>query len=534
MLTDFPIRKNKLPRCVSRINAVKRSNPLSYIILIILIALYLDYACVSSAHAQEVAGSSTSASKSAGETRKKTRKNGDEKDQVARKSLTGAGLSASDSAQLAAIQNSVARLDKTFGVKGFDNPFPSFADSILQDYGGFRSALAEYGLGLTWFNTMLAVSNTLPVPRNGPGPAMEPGKGSSDQQYWGQKPSLMNVSLAYLTYDLGQFGVPDGQFVLSGALSWSTWQHYAPNQASLNALSWYQTLFDKALEIKVGYIANSVEWVGTAVGGNIANPLGASATVPFELGISGSPATQPSARVTWHIDDAFYNQFGIMRSLPINGPTGSTLYDNAYYNPTGFDFTVPNGKLLAMNEFGYKAKAAPGQPGIWIRAGGMYNTSEFPNYQSGGTNSGIFGGYLVADLQMLQFAPDSIFTAHRGFYLGGSIMYGPEKNIPFYEYYEARAYFIGALASRPLDMLAFVYTYNGISSYLKDSINSYSKYTDLFANTASNTFLVSYTGHMAPGVYATVGLSYTQNPSLSYVKGQGDALNVLLSLFTNF
>src|SRR5271168_4567855 len=60
----------------------------------------------------------------------------------------GGGLSPEDQARLAAIAASPARFDKALGYKGWNFHFPSFGDSLLQDYGGWRSTLAQYGIGL--------------------------------------------------------------------------------------------------------------------------------------------------------------------------------------------------------------------------------------------------------------------------------------------------------------------------------------------------------------------------------------------------
>jgi porin len=301
---------------------------------------------------------------------------------------------------------------------------------------------------------------------------------------------------------------------------------------SLGGLSWYQTLFDKAVEIKVGYVTAAGEWIGAHVGGNFASTLGGSASIPYEMGMSASRA-QPYAKFTWHINDALYNQFGAMRSLPIGGPTGSPIGDNVFYNPTGFDLTVPNGKLLLMDEFGYRTHSAPGKPSVWVRAGWMYNESKFADYKVGGTDSGISAGYIVADAQLMQFAPDSIFTAYRGLYAGGSVMFGPAKNLPFHEYYEGRLYITGPFDSRPQDQLAFVYSYNRVSKYLRNAVNLYAPITGQFAAGESTGYLVSYTAHLMPGVYGTLGLSYTDNPSLIYTRNEGRALNALFNLYLN-
>ena len=455
----------------------------------------------------------------------------------AKPALAG-GLSPEDQAKAAARAASPARLDKVYGFKGWDFHFPSYGDTLLQDYGGWRSTLAQYGFGFIEYNAQIGAVNVLNVPTSGPGPSnatpSNPTAPPSRQQYWGQRPSILNDSLAFLTYDTSRYGIPDGQISISGQVSWSTWQHYTANKLSLNGLAWYQTLFDKAVEVKVGYIPNGTEWIGTVVGGNFASPFGASAFIPYEMGLSQTPAVQPTARATWHMTDTLYDEFGVMRSMPINGPTGDIFFDDAYYNPTGFRFSVPNGRVLVMDEVGYKNEAAPYTPSTWIRAGAQYNTSKFANFHTGGTTTGVGAAYFLADRELWQVAPQSPFTAYRGIYAGVSAMYAPPENNAFSQYYEGRLYYIGLFDSRPRDQLVLVYSHNVFSRYVTALVNQFAPFTNIFAHNASNTGTVAYTASLMPGIYATVGVAYTDHPSIQYTKNEGSALNFLYSLFTVF
>ena len=454
------------------------------------------------------------------------------------KAASGGGLSPEDQARAAAYAASPARFDHTYGYKGWDFHFPSFGDSLLQDYGGWRSALAAAGFGFMEYNAQIGAINMLNVPTSGPGPSVatpsKPNAPPSRQQYWGQRPSLLNDSLAFLTYDTSRYGIPDGQISISGQYSWSSQQHYLYNKLSLNGLAWYQTLFNKALEVKIGYIANGTEWIGTVVGGNFASPFGASAFIPYEMGLTQTPTVQPTARGTWHITDTLYDQFGVMRSMPVHGPTGDIFFDDGYYNPSGFRFEVPNGRLLAMNELGYKNEAAPNIPSTWIRAGAQYNTSKFVNYQTGGTTTGVGAGYFLADRQLWQIAPQSPFTAYRGIYAGVSAMYAPPENNAFSQYYEGRLYYIGLFDSRPRDQLVLVYSHNVFSRYAADLANKFSAFTGVSARHASNSITTAYTANLMPGIYATAGVVYTDHPSFPYTKTEGSTFSFLYSLFTVF
>src|SRR5260370_20085864 len=121
-------------------------------------------------------------------------------------------------AEPASSQPSFAEMDKTSGVKGWNIGFPSFGDTLTQDYGGWRSSLASVGIGLIEFNSERFQANVLDTPREGPrfNPFYE-----SAQNYWGQKPSFSNINLPVLTYDVNRFGDPDGQLQLAGVSAYA-------------------------------------------------------------------------------------------------------------------------------------------------------------------------------------------------------------------------------------------------------------------------------------------------------------------------
>jgi porin len=443
-------------------------------------------------------------------------------------------ISLEDAANANVQATSPARLDTVYGLKGWDFPFTSFGDTLLQDYGGWRSTLAKYGFGLIATNITLSSINMLNVPTNGPGAFNGQGQPIGRQQYWGQRPSLSNNSTAYLTYDMSQYGIPDGQIQIIGQGSWASSRHEEVNKLSTGGIAWYQTLFNKALEIKVGLVSNGVEWLGAYVGGNFASPFGESSFIPYEMGNTILPAVQPTARATWHITDTLYDEFGIMRSMPVNGPTGDIFYDDAHYNPTGFRFSVPNGRVLAMNELGYKNPATPGVPGNWLRFGVQYNSSKFANYQTGGTTTGVGSMYFLADRQLWQVAPQSPFTAYRGVYAGVSAMYAPPENNAFSQYYEARLYYVGPFDSRPTDQIGLVYSHNVFSRYIAALVNDSASGTGIYGRHSSNSLTATYTAHLMPGVYWTMGVGYTDHPSIMYTKTEGSALNFLAGLVTAF
>lgn len=442
---------------------------------------------------------------------------------------------------------SPGRLDATYGYKGWTTYFPSYADTLSQDAGGYRSTLADYGFGFLMLSGQIFQANMLDTPRQVPAsfPACTSanhlgGICAGNQAYFGQSPSYYSIYNPFLTYDLGQVGLDGGQLAVSAMLTRTDDEAFSPDTFRLDTLSYYQPMLDNKLELKVGWLSVSNELIGVNIGGNYGSPFGSSATIPVELGMSFSPAAAPAARLKWNIDNVFYNQFVVQRSLPVNGPTGNPIYDEVNSGRSGglnFGSDVDGTRVLFANEFGYKTPAMPGSPSTWIRAGAMYNTSDFRDFSqlaTNGTKSGSHGFYFLADRQLWQQDPSSPMTAYRGIYGGVSAMYTPPETAAFYQNYEARLYWIGPFDSRPTDMVSVIYSHNEVSPDLSNFVNGFKSFTDIGANRNTNTISAAYTAQVAPGAFASVGVSYTDNPSISYFDGQGSSFNIVASLFTAF
>jgi len=441
-------------------------------------------------------------------------------------------------------------LDKTLAYKGWNIPAPSFADTVTQDDGGMRSTLAKYGIGFIDVNISGFGDNLLNYPTSGVGPRNLP-SGTSDQQYWGQRPSLANYSEFQFTYDLTQYGIPDGQFQFGASISGSTWEHALADRVDFKGVSWYQTLFNKAVELHFGYFQLGNEFVGIFVGGNYANTLGPSSFIPQELGMTLAPANSPAVRVTWNITDVVYEEFAIARSLGIclkpgtnKTCTGDVFYDDAYNNPTATRFSVPNGDALYIDEVGYKQEAAPGVLKTWFRVGGEYNSSEFNNFSlatprnvfTPGIEQGSFAIWALADRQLWQTEPDSAKTAYKGIYGGVTYEYAPPQSNTYSQYYEGRFYGIGIFLSRPTDLTSIVYSHNDFSKIIADDTNEAAAllHSGLYAQRFNNALTVSHLFHVMPGVWWGVGASYTDHPSFTYTAPEGHDFAVVSSLTTNF
>src|ERR1700752_4697410 len=195
---------------------------------------------------------------------------------------------------------SLADLDKIYGVKGWNIPFPSFGDTLTQDFGGWRSNLASAGFGVMEYNITRFQTNLLDTPRQGPTFNLFYG---SSQTYWGQRPSFSNMSILNLTYDLSRFGIPDGQLQLAGVNAYATWQSFIPEASAVSVLAYYQTLFDRRLEVKFGILPNQGEFVGQSVGGSFATTQGPSGSIIGQLGMPALPVATPAFRVSAILSD---------------------------------------------------------------------------------------------------------------------------------------------------------------------------------------------------------------------------------------
>jgi porin len=314
-------------------------------------------------------------------------------------------------------------------------------------------------------------------------------------------------------------------------------------------------------------VPNQNEFVGQTIGGNFATTGGPANSIITLLGMSVSPVSTWSFRVTGHLGK-FYNETAVMRSLVVNGPTGNVLFDTDELNPTRLDWNVntssfsptaevgaPGTGELFVDEFGYKQDATPSSLYTWARLGVMYNNSTFHDFTKsvadgglvlgaiGPTKDGNVGFYLLADQQIWQAAPDSTNTASRGLYAGATIMYARPQTTPITQYYEGRLYMKAPFASRPKDLVSLVAYYQVNSPYLVDNLNTLNA-VGTYGKPETWSATVGYLARLRPGVSLALGFNYTANPSQAFYFGpskanplqrfEGNALNFQATLFTTF
>ncbi len=404
-------------------------------------------------------------------------------------------------------------------IKGWNIPLPSAGDTVDGNAFGLRDALADLGIGYILFTLSYDSDNVL---RHG-----LPVGSRQNQLYSGQLPTLYSSNFAYLTYDLSRYGIPNGQILLGGIFLKTNWTPLGPSDTSLSEATYYQTLFNKKVEIKIGYIANSLEFFGTYVGGSLAGGVfGPNGSIPVEQGQSSTVYPTPGVDVTLHLFSDFYSKLGVQRAQSPDGVTVENVQDAA-----GVRFTVPNAGVWVIDETGYRVAASAGVPQTWIRASASYTSSKYQDLSKPGLRSDDnYGLYIFGDHQFWQSAPYER-TAARGLYAGFTVEYAPPALNRFSQYYEARLYGFGLIPRRPRDLLSVVATRNVFSSYAVDTAIAERQ----LAHRSTEALTVAYSAHVLPGININTGVSYVDHPtSVTYTRLIGSALNILFGAVAFF
>ncbi|MGY4430037.1 porin [Bradyrhizobium sp. F1.13.1] len=316
-------------------------------------------------------------------------------------------------------------------IKGLIVALPGPQDTVDPDFAGIRSSLAALGIGYVGYTNNNFYDNMLPAERNTFG----------QQVYNGQKPTFFTNNVMQMTYDLSRYGISDGQIAVGGIYNYDSWAPAGPNAFSLATLSYYQTFLNRQVELKVGYLANVVEYWGPFLAGNLSSSIfGPSGQIPVAAGLSAWAWAKPAINIKVNGPEGLYDKFGVQVASSPDGP-----FAEKTANPTGLDWSTPNSGFLAINEVGYRKEAAPGQLATWVRAAAIINTSKYVDFEFGGRNAGNYAAYLLADRQFVQLVPVE-GQAARGWYAGLTAMYAPPEFNRVSEYYEARLYGIGPAA----------------------------------------------------------------------------------------
>lgn len=390
--------------------------------------------------------------------------------------------------------------------RGWNIPHPSVADTLLDDVGGMRSTLADAGIGVfglsapNLYVTDLSRSNT-----------GKPRAVNGQVATWSEA-----FETASLTFDLGKIGLEGGQLIFDGTATLNGLQQVnGPDVVRVRSLAYDQLLADGAIEIQLGHYANDTHFVGTFVGGSFATGvLGPQAIIPDEVGRSFGAFGTPAAEVRVAFGDGFYDKLGVQRSLPQGGANVE-----ARINPgAGFTFAPPGTGALTINEFGYQKQPSASQDSVWLRVGGMYNTTPYRTFTTGrGVDNWALYALLDHQLTSDPKAP------YRGLYVGGSAMYAPPEQNLFSQYYELRAYQFGPFDARPSDFASIVASYE---TYSREGRNRLAPpHLGAFA---TSSVIGSYAFHVRPGLYVQPGFGLTTNPDIS--RAYANVFNAYLSL----
>ncbi len=380
---------------------------------------------------------------------------------------------------------------------------PPFSDSVIDVDSGFRRALFRKGLAFRVITGPQYTQNMLA----GPVPADE-------QVYVGQRPFESSFVQPILSADLRQLHIQHAQFYLGGVWNWASWNPAGPKSLQLWALYFYKAFGEDRLEIKAGYIANNMNFVGLFVGGSTATGAqGVYAVLPYEAGMSYFPLTAPSFNVRIRGPENTYIKTAAQRSQDPNGGPAEVAR-----NHTGFRFIPHGDKLVLIDEVGYLRAASADAHEAWFRAGSIYNKTPYRNETTGQLESGNYCAYALMDYQLLKSGREH---PNHGLYAGGSFMTVPETMNAYARYYEARLYKKAPVRSRSDDVLSIVASRTGYSRIFTDNLVSQRK----TVWRAGTTVTGSYSLRASRGNYLSLGLSYVNGPAIT--PRVPNALNVI-------
>ncbi|MGU7773514.1 carbohydrate porin [Burkholderia sp. MR1-5-21] len=376
------------------------------------------------------------------------------------------------------------------GVKGWATPFPLASDSLIGDAGGIRTKLADNGLYFLGYSLNGMAYNLR-------------GDNTPGANYNGRRPTYYFGSTGVVfTYDASRIGLEGGQFEFQlNAITNAANDLNGPKNVDIGSLTYFQPFLHDMFEVKVGYMVMANEFMGANVAGSFANgSLGPSAAFIGVVGAAFPGLNTPGITFKYNAPNHFYDKIAVARAIP--NESVQKIVDSEGF---GMRFSFPGARALVINEFGYNRPSAPEQHNLWFRAGGVYNWTQYTNFDTGRTENNK-GLYAAVDYQLTQPDPSMPF---RGIYAGASITYAPPNTNLFSRYYEARVYGLGIIPGRPLDMASLVFTDNSLSrSGLRAAFGG----LDTANNLASIT--ASYAYHFLPGAFVQVGLGIVKNAEI--------------------
>jgi porin len=387
----------------------------------------------------------------------------------------------------------VGRSIEDLNYLGGDAAMPPFSDSIIDLDSGYRRALLDKGIAFRVISGVQYTQNTLDAPVS-----------ADEQVYVGQHPFETSFVQPILAADLRQMHLHQAQFYLGGVWNWASWNPAGPKTVQLWALYFYKSFGENRVEVKAGYIANNMNFVGLFVGGSTATGAqGVYAVLPYEAGMSYFPLTAPSFNVRVRGPKNTYIKTAAQRSQDPNGGPAEVAR-----NHTGFRFIPHGDKLVLIDEAGYLRAATADAHQAWFRAGSINNTTPYINEATGRLQSDNYCAYALMDYQWLKSSREH---PNQGVYAGGSFMTVPDTLNAYARYYEARLYKEAPMRSRPGDVLSVVASRTGYSRIFTNNLVSQGK----TVWRAGTTITGSYSLQASRGNYVSLGLSYVEGPAIT-------------------
>ena len=146
---------------------------------------------------------------------------------------------------------------------GGDAAMPPFSDSVIDVDSAFRNALFRKGLAFRVITGPQYTQNML-----------DPPVSAEEQVYVGQRAFESSFVQPILSSDLRQLHLQHAQLYMGGVWNWASWNPAGPKSLQLWALYFYKEIGNDRLEVKAGYIANNMNFVGLFVGGSTATGAG--------------------------------------------------------------------------------------------------------------------------------------------------------------------------------------------------------------------------------------------------------------------
>lgn len=410
----------------------------------------------------------------------------------------------------AAMTAMVARFARFDALKpqGQTTDFSSTFDTLLQDAGGFRSTLADSNLFIRGVSI-----NSIGYDVGGNR------RPTSPQLYSGQKPTITSSNDIRAGWKIGGTGTDITQINVGFSYSVVNWDQVGPSGSQFSRFDIYSTFFNRKVEVKAGVSQGILEFIGIFAGGNPILASGLGGTIPVQTGLSGSTAPTPGINVQLNGRDGLYSKTGIMRSIGSDG-----LISEARDNGVGLKLTRRGAKPLVIQEFGILRPASQNGRQMWLRLGGLYNTTDYTRFDRPGTKDN-WSLYALADYQIVK---PSTAEPYRGIFIGASALVAPDNVNIYTQTFEGRVYAVGMVPGRPTDQMSFTLSYNRFGKPGRETFDL----LGLQTNKGQLSVGALYAFRARAGLYLTPSISYIRKPS--FTGDFGPAVNLGGSITTLF